>query len=163
MLLQIDFPPLAVIGLLVLLYLVLGAIFDEVAAMLVTLPFVLPVVTGLGYDPIWWGVVMPVPISLGMMTPPIGMNVFLLNRFVPDIGLLRIYRGVMPFIVADLLRLSLLVLVPSLSLVLLGRLLGTLPPGPKGVWQVLSTIGLGGAPDGRCMTGPAQALGKPYK
>ncbi len=122
LLLEIDFPPLAVIGLLVLLYLVLGAIFDEVAAMLITLPFVLPVVTGLGYDPIWWGVVMLVLINLGMMTPPIGMNVFLLNRLVPDIGLFNIYRGVMPFIIADLLRLALLVLVPSLSLVLLGRL-----------------------------------------
>jgi tripartite ATP-independent transporter DctM subunit len=119
---QMDFPPLAVIGLLVLLYLILGAIFDEMAAMLITLPFVLPVVTGLGYDPVWWGVIMLVLINLGMMTPPIGMNVFLLNRLAPDIGLVNIYRGVMPFILADLFRLALLILVPSLSLFLVGRL-----------------------------------------
>tara|TARA_R110000764_G_scaffold110653_1_gene197267 strand:- start:52864 stop:54162 length:1299 start_codon:yes stop_codon:yes gene_type:complete len=119
---QMDFPPLAVIGLLVLLYLILGAIFDEMAAMLITLPFVLPVVTGLGYDPVWWGVIMLVLINLGMMTPPIGMNVFLLNRLAPDIGLVNIYRGVMPFILADLFRLALLILVPALSLFLVGRL-----------------------------------------
>ena len=117
-----DFPPLLVIGLLVILYLVLGAIFDEMAAMLITLPFVLPVVTGLGYDPVWWGVIMLILINLGMMTPPIGMNVFLLNRLSPDIGLFRIYRGVLPFITADLVRLIILVLVPSLSLFLVGRL-----------------------------------------
>lgn len=119
-LVSLDIPPLMVIALLVVLYLVLGAIFDEMAAMLITLPFVLPVVTGLGYDPVWWGVVMLVLINLGMMTPPIGMNVFLLNKLAPDVGLLNIYRGVTPFIIADLLRLTLLVLFPSISLYLVG-------------------------------------------
>lgn len=121
-LMAMDVPPLVVIGMLIVLYLILGAIFDEMAAMLITLPFVLPVIVGLGYDPIWWGVVMLVLINLGMMTPPIGMNVFLLNKLSPDIGLARIYRGVMPFIVADLVRLGILVLFPSLSLWLLSVL-----------------------------------------
>jgi tripartite ATP-independent transporter DctM subunit len=116
MLQGMNVPPLAVIGVLVLIYLFLGAIFDETAAMLVTLPFVLPVVTGLGFDPIWWGVVNLVVINLGMITPPIGMNVFVLNRITTGLSLPEIYRGVMPFIGVDLMRLTLLILVPQLSL-----------------------------------------------
>jgi C4-dicarboxylate transporter DctM subunit len=109
-------PPLAVIAVLVVVYLFLGAIFDETAAMLVTLPFVLPVVTGLGFDPIWWGVVNLVVINLGMITPPIGMNVFVLQRITADVSLRTIYRGVTPFICMDLVRLLALILVPQLSL-----------------------------------------------
>lgn len=108
--------PLVVIGVLVLIYLFLGAIFDETAAMLVTLPFVLPVVIGLGYSPIWWGIVNLVVINLGMITPPIGLMVFVLNRISGQVSLTAIYRGVTPYICVDLLRLALLVLVPDLSL-----------------------------------------------
>jgi TRAP-type C4-dicarboxylate transport system permease large subunit len=111
-----NIPPLAVISLLVVMYLVLGAVFDETAAMLITLPFVLPIVTGFGYDPVWWGIINLVVINLGMVIPPIGMNVFLLHGLSPDIPLRSIYRGVLPFIGIDLIRLALLILFPSLSL-----------------------------------------------
>lgn len=111
-----NIPPLAVISLLVVMYLVLGAVFDETAAMLITLPFVLPIVTGFGYDPLWWGIINLVVINLGMVIPPIGMNVFLLHGLSPDIPLRSIYRGVMPFIGIDLIRLALLILFPGLSL-----------------------------------------------
>ncbi len=115
----LDLPPLAVIGLLVVMYLALGAVFDETAAMLVTLPFVLPIVTSIGYDPIWWGIINLVVINLGMIIPPIGLNVFILHGLVPDIPLGTIYRGVLPFIIADLVRLGLLILAPGVSLWLL--------------------------------------------
>lgn len=116
-------PPFAVILILCVMYLVLGAMFDEMAAMLVTLPFVLPVVVSLGYDPVWWGIINLVLINLGMITPPIGLNVFVLNGLARDIGLVQIYRGVMPFIASDLVRLGLLLALPGLSL-WLPRILG---------------------------------------
>ncbi len=112
----LGLPPLAVIGMLMLFYLILGALFDTIAAMVLTLPFVYPLVTGLGYDPIWWGVVMVVVIELGMITPPIGINVFVLHGMARDLPLGTIFRGVIPFVFADLARLIVLILFPALSL-----------------------------------------------
>ena len=116
MLKGLDIPPLAVIFMLIVMYLVLGAVFDETAAMLVTLPFVLPVIVGFGYSPIWWGIINLVVINLGMVIPPIGLNVFLLHGLAVDVPIRSIYRGVMPFIAIDLVRLTILILFPSLSL-----------------------------------------------
>lgn len=110
-------PPLAIILLLALMYIVLGAIFDSIAAMVVTLPFVFPLVTqGLGYDPIWWGIVMIVVIEIGMITPPIGINVFVMHGVRPDIPLNVIFRGIVPFFGADIIRLILIILFPAIAL-----------------------------------------------
>ncbi len=76
-----------VILLLELMYLVLGSIFDTVAAMVLTLPFVYPLVTGMGFDPIWWGVINIVVMEIGMITPPIGINVFVLHGVAEDLPL----------------------------------------------------------------------------
>lgn len=109
-------PPIAIIFALLAAYLVLGAVFDEIAAMLITLPFVLPIIEKLGYDPVWWGIINVVVIELGMIIPPIGIIVFVLHGLAPDIALRTIYRGVMPFIVADLVLLALLALFPVITL-----------------------------------------------
>lgn len=109
-------PPLTIIACLLLAYIVLGAVFDEIAAMLITLPFVLPVIEKLGYDAIWWGVINVVVIELGMIIPPIGIIVFILHGLAPRISLATIYRGVAPFIAADLVLLALLTLFPDISL-----------------------------------------------
>lgn len=114
--------PLVVIGGILLLYIFLGAFFDEVAAMVITLPFVIPVIQGFGYDLVWWGIVNVVVIGIGMITPPIGINVMLLNSMHSSIRIGLIYRGILPFLVADLIRLVLLVLVPALTLWLPGVL-----------------------------------------
>jgi TRAP-type C4-dicarboxylate transport system permease large subunit len=90
--------------------------------MVLTLPFVYPLVIGLGYDPIWWGVIMIVVIELGMITPPIGINVFVLHGMARDLPLGTIFRGVIPFVFADLARLVVLILFPALSLWLPGVL-----------------------------------------
>lgn len=113
---NLPLPPLAIIFLLLAGYLVLGAVFDEISAMLITLPFVLPVVVKLGYDPVWWGVINVVVIELGMIIPPIGVIVFILHGLAPQIAMRTIYRGVAPFILADLLLLALLAIFPSLAL-----------------------------------------------
>ncbi|MFV0387028.1 TRAP transporter large permease [Paracoccus sp. (in: a-proteobacteria)] len=112
----LPIPPVAVIFGLLLLYVFLGAFFDEVAAMIITLPVVIPIVTGLGYDLVWWGIVNVVVIAIGMLSPPLGINVMLLNSMHKEVPLGAIYRGVTPYMVADMLRLALLVLVPSLTL-----------------------------------------------
>lgn len=114
---SLDMPPLLIIGILLVAYLILGAVFDEVASLVITLPFVLPIIIGLGYDVIWWGIVMVIVIELGMITPPIGLNVFVIyNVAKRKVPLKDIFSGVTPFIIADLLRLALVVLFPQLIL-----------------------------------------------
>ncbi|WP_158967278.1 TRAP transporter large permease [Chachezhania sediminis] len=113
-------PGYAVILLLMLMYLVLGSIFETISSMVITIPFVYPLVLGYGYDPIWWGVLTVMVIEIGMITPPIGMNVFVMKAMLPKTKLSTIYAGVGPFIVADLIRLGLLIAFPALSLFLVG-------------------------------------------
>ena len=112
----LNMPPVAIIFVLLVGYLVLGAVFDEISAMLITLPFVLPIIEKLGYDPVWWGIINVVVIELGMIIPPIGIIVFILHGMAPHIPMRTIYRGVAPFIVADLLLLAMLALFPAISL-----------------------------------------------
>ncbi|WP_298493303.1 TRAP transporter large permease [uncultured Maritimibacter sp.] len=113
---SLGLPPLGVIFVLVLIYLVLGAFFDEVAAVVVTLPFVLPIILSLGYDPVWWGILNVALIGVGMLTPPIGINVMLLNAMRADIALTAIYRGILAFFLADCVRILILVLFPQVTL-----------------------------------------------
>lgn len=113
---SLNLPPYLVILLLELMYLILGSIFDTVAAMVLTLPFVYPLVTGMGFDPIWWGVINIVVMEIGMITPPIGINVFVLHGVAEDLPLNVIFRGIIPFLISDILRLLLLTFVPQLSI-----------------------------------------------
>lgn len=109
-----NLPPVAVIALILVVYVVLGAVFDEVATMLITLPFVLPLIVSWGYDPVWWGIVNVTVIMIGLFCPPIGLNVMVMQGLVREIPLSRIYLGVTPYLLADFLRLGLLVAFPAL-------------------------------------------------
>ncbi|MEE2859694.1 MAG: TRAP transporter large permease [Pseudomonadota bacterium] len=110
-------PQIVVILAFVVIYLVLGAIFDSVAALLVTVPIVIPVIDGYGLDLVWWGIVTLSMIETGMITPPIGMNVFVLRGVLGgEIRLQDIDRGVWPFVMADLMRLTLLIAFPVIAL-----------------------------------------------
>lgn len=111
----LSLPPLAVVIAFYALYLVLGALFEPLAVLVVTLPFVLPVILALGYDAVWWGVMLTMVSGIGMVTPPIGMNVFVTHGVARNIPLADIYRGVLPFFVADVARLLLLTLFPTLT------------------------------------------------
>jgi tripartite ATP-independent transporter DctM subunit len=111
-----DLPAFVVVLVLYLMYLVLGSIFETVAAMVITLPFVLPIVTGLGYDPVWWGIMMLSVIGTGMNTPPIGMNVFVLFGMTKDIPLKTIFSGTLPFVISDVIKLLILTMVPEITL-----------------------------------------------
>lgn len=112
----LDVPPLVIILMLLLFYLVLGSVFDEMAAMIVTLPIVLPIITSLGYDPIWWGVINVVIIELGLILPPVGIVVLIIKGMLPELNLPKLYRAVGPFILADVIVLALLTLFPMLTL-----------------------------------------------
>jgi C4-dicarboxylate transporter, DctM subunit len=107
--------PYGVLTLILLFYLLLGAIMDELAMILLTVPIVYPAMMKLGFDPIWFGVIIVMTVTLGMIMPPVGMNVFVINSIKRDIGIGAIYRGVSPFIVSDLIRLAILCAFPALS------------------------------------------------
>jgi tripartite ATP-independent transporter DctM subunit len=113
---DLNAEPLIIIALLMVMYLILGSIFDTIAAMVITLPFVYPLILSMGFDPIWWGVVNVMVIEIGMITPPIGINVFVLHNMAKTIPLGMIFRGIVPFLYADLVRLTVIILFPSLSL-----------------------------------------------
>jgi len=116
--------PWMILAILLVMYIILGSIFDTVAAMVITLPFVYPLVVGsLGMDPIWWGIVMVMVMEVGMITPPIGINVFVLHAVAGNLSFGRIYRGIVPFLMADVARLLLVVSVPGIAL-FLPKLLG---------------------------------------
>ncbi len=110
---------------LVLFYLLLGTVFDTLAAVLVTTPLVVPLIVGMDYDLIWWGVVTLSLVEIGMITPPLGMNVFVMRSVVGDrLPLSTIFRGVTPFLMADLVRVILLTVFPVITMWLPGVLSG---------------------------------------
>jgi TRAP-type C4-dicarboxylate transport system permease large subunit len=84
--------------------------------MVITVPVVTPLVLGMGYDMLWWGVINLCVVETGLIHPPLGLNVFVLKGMQPDVPLRTIYKGVFPFVVADLVKLVLLVAFPSITL-----------------------------------------------
>ena len=111
----LSLAPMTILMLIVLLYIILGMFLDIYAAILLTLPILFPVVTSLGFDPIWYGVIMVRVMEVGLITPPMGLNVFIL-RSVTDIPIQTIYMGIVPFIIADILHIALLITFPAISL-----------------------------------------------
>lgn len=110
--------PLAVIFLIILIYLVLGCILESISMMLLTVPVFYPLVVSLGYDLVWFGVLVVVVVEISLITPPVGLNVFVLRSVLQEVPLSRIFRGVVPFVIADVARVLLVVFVPWLSLAL---------------------------------------------
>ncbi|MFD1913530.1 TRAP transporter large permease [Halodurantibacterium flavum] len=119
---QVPLPAWGVLGLVLLVYLALGAVMDELAVILLTVPIVFPAMQSLGFDPVWFGIVLVTTISIGLISPPIGMNVFVINSIARDVKLTDIYRGVLPFVGADILRIVILCLFPALALWLPGTM-----------------------------------------
>ena len=111
-----------VLTLIMLCYLVLGAVMDELAMLLLTVPIVVPAIVALGFDPVWFGVILVMAVTLGLISPPVGMNVFVINSIARDVPLVSIYKGTLPFISMDIIRLIILCAFPALSLWLPGIL-----------------------------------------
>jgi tripartite ATP-independent transporter DctM subunit len=110
--------PVMVMVVICLIYILLGCVLDSLAMMLLTLPMFFPIVVGLGYDPVWFGIMVVMLVELGLVTPPIGINLFILKSVVPDVPLIKIIRGILPFIFIDIVRLLLIGFIPVLALFL---------------------------------------------
>jgi len=107
-----------VLALIMLMYLVLGCLMDAMAMIILTVPIVFPVVTALGFDPIWFGIIIVMTVELGLIHPPVGMIVFVIKSVIGDIDFSTIFRGVIPFIITDLCRLVILITFPMIALYL---------------------------------------------
>jgi len=109
-------PPLGVLLLVIVFYIVLGCFMDSLSMVLLTVVPMYTLVTGVGYDPIWFGILLVCVTEIGLITPPIGMNLFVVQGTVPNLALTSIIRGILPFIIADVARIAVLVAIPGLVL-----------------------------------------------
>jgi len=108
--------PLTILLAVVVLYVVLGTALEEVSTILITVPVILPLVTGIGYDGIWFGIFVTVMATIGLISPPVGLTVFVIQAQNPDIPAAKIYRGTLPFLIADFVLVALLIAFPALAL-----------------------------------------------
>ena len=111
-----------VLALIMLMYLVLGCLMDSLAMVILTVPIIFPVVTHLGFDPIWFGIIIVMTVELGLIHPPVGMIVFVIKSVVQDVDFTTIFKGVLPFIITDLIRLAILIIFPIIALWLPSRM-----------------------------------------
>lgn len=113
---NLDLPAFVVMGLILLIYLVLGFFIDALALVLLTIPIFYPVVVNvLGYDPIWFGVIMVMVVAMGVITPPVGMNVYIIKGIATDVPLETIFKGIWPFLAALIITIIVLMVAPGLT------------------------------------------------
>ncbi|HEY8048323.1 MAG TPA: TRAP transporter large permease subunit, partial [Ramlibacter sp.] len=113
---QSGLSPLEVVLAMMAIYIVLGMIMEELTMVLLTIPLFFPIVTGLGFDPVWFGVLIVMVVQIGLISPPVGMNLFVLNALLPGVKLTTIFRGCWPYVWIMCFTLVLLILFPQLSL-----------------------------------------------
>jgi tripartite ATP-independent transporter DctM subunit len=113
---SLPLPPLAILICVLLLYTLLGMFMDAIGMLLLTLPVVYPAITALGYDPIWFGIIVVKMAEICLITPPIGLNCFMVNGVRPDIPLTTVFRGIFPFFLADIINLALFIAFPQIIL-----------------------------------------------
>ncbi len=115
---HLGLSPIMVITAMMFIYVVLGTVMEELTMVLLTIPLFFPIVTALGFDPVWFGVLIVMIVQIGLISPPVGMNLFVLNALLPGVGLGAIFRGCWPFVAVMILVLGLLIAFPQLSLFL---------------------------------------------
>ena len=108
--------PIRVILFLVAIYLVLGTFLDSISMILITVPVFLPIAEAAGYSAVWFGILLVIVAEIGLITPPVGLNIFVIRAQVPDIPLASIYRGILPFLAAQIIGVGLLIAFPMLAL-----------------------------------------------
>jgi C4-dicarboxylate transporter, DctM subunit len=113
---QSGWSPTTVIVAMMLIYVVLGTVMEELTMVLLTIPLFFPIVTALGFDPVWFGVLIVMIVQIGLISPPVGMNLFVLNSLLPNVGLGAIFRGCWPFVLVMVGVLGILIAFPQLSL-----------------------------------------------
>ncbi len=112
----LDMSPATVMLIILLMYLIMGCFLDALAMILLTVPIFYPIVLDLGYDPIWFGIIVVMVVELGLITPPIGMNVFVIKGMVQSVPLVSIYKGVLPFVIGQVVLIIAVFLIPEIAL-----------------------------------------------
>lgn len=115
---SLDVAPIVILFAIMAIYILLGMVFESLSMMLLTIPVFFPVVASLGYDLVWFGILVVVVTEISLITPPVGMNVFVLSAVLKDIKTGTIFKGVTPFWVVDIIRLLLIIFIPSIALIL---------------------------------------------
>ena len=118
--LQVGLSPLMVVGAMMVIYVLLGTIMEELSMVLLTIPVFFPIVTGLGFDPVWFGVLIVLVVQIGLISPPVGMNLFVLNSLLKGVSMGQIFRGVWLFVIALVVALALVLQFQWLALWLPG-------------------------------------------
>jgi C4-dicarboxylate transporter DctM subunit len=114
----LSISPMGIILAILLVYLFLGCIMDVLAMVLLTMPVFFPIIIKLGFDPIWFGIILARMTEIGAITPPLGINVYVISGIAPDVPLPTIFKGIFPFFISDILHITLLLFVPSITLFL---------------------------------------------
>ena len=112
-----------VLALIMVMYLILGCLMDAMAMIILTVPIIYPVIVSLGFDPIWFGVIIVMTVELGLIHPPVGMNVFVIKSVIKEVTFSTIFKGVIPFVITDLIRLLILIGFPIIALWLPSKML----------------------------------------
>ena len=121
---ELAIPAFAILIVIILVYIVLGTFMEGFAMMVLTVPIVLPIIQTLGYDPIWFGIIMVVVLEMGLISPPVGLNVFVVKGVAPHVPLSQVYWGILPFWLAMGVCVILLVAFPDIALFLPNTMLG---------------------------------------
>jgi len=115
---HLGLSPVMVVGAMMVIYIILGTVMEELTMVLLTIPLFFPIVVQLGFDPVWFGVLIVMVIQIGLISPPVGMNLFVLNTLLPKVGLGTIFKGCWPFVGMQIITLGILLFFPALSLYL---------------------------------------------
>jgi len=115
---KLPLPPMAIMGVIIFIYLVGGCFMDSMALVVLTVPVIFPVVVRLGFDPIWFGVIIVLVAEMGVITPPVGVNVYVIKGIAPEVPLENIFKGIFPFLIALFINTGLLMIFPRLALIL---------------------------------------------
>ncbi len=113
---QFEIHPILVVAAICAIYVILGTAMEELSMILLTIPVFFPLIVHLGFDPVWFGVLVVVVVEIGLISPPVGMNLFVLKTLIPEVPTGTVFRGVLPFMFADCVRMALLIAFPAISL-----------------------------------------------
>ena len=113
---DINLPPLVTLAGITLVLIILGCFLEVMAIIFITTPVLFPAMMALGYDPVWYGILTMMVVEIGAVTPPIGMNIFVLAKQLKDVSAKQVFQGIIPFLAADFVRLFIIIAFPGLVL-----------------------------------------------
>lgn len=117
---RLPLPPMAIMGVIIFIYLIGGCFMDAMALVVLTVPVIYPVVVSLGFDPIWFGVIIVLVSEMGVITPPVGVNVYVIKGIAPEVPLETIFKGIFPYLIAIMINIIILIAFPQIALFLPG-------------------------------------------